>query len=113
MTIPMQYAVSNSALNSHVVLLSIRDDKTIWEYTWNHSTVVELWKCSQPPAPTATVHIYPCRTLVAQIPAVGKDGEWATLREVKAIALMHVARNIDITNRVLTSSAVSISREQF
>lgn len=113
MTYPIEHQVSISALNHHVVLLSVRDGNTTWEYTWNHSTIVELWKCSHPAAPTRTVHVYPMRQLVAQIPAVAPDGEWATLQQVKAISQMHLARNIDITNRVLADSSLSISREQF
>ena len=113
MTYQVQHAVNSSALNHHVVVLSIQDGNTIWEYTWNHSVNVELWKCSVPPAPTPSVHVFPTRQLIAVIPAAGADGEWATLMEAKSVAQMHVARNIDITNRVLTASSVHISREQF
>lgn len=100
----MQYPASNSALNHHLVVHRITalvesHCTQTFEYTWNHSAVIELWRVYEPVNnPLAHVEVYPHRQLIATLDAVAPDGDPATLRDVKRIALMHGA-TLHVANR--------------
>ena len=109
----MQHQVQYRTTNHWVIIFAVEEADTRWEYLWNHSTTVQLWKCHNPETqPRAYIHIFPSRELMAEMPAVASDGEWATLAEVKNIAQMHAAHNIGISTRVMGSAQYIVSTEQ-
>ena len=107
----MKYPASNSALNHHVVLLTVVSavsgdlEVEAHEYTWNHSTIIQLWRVTKPlTAGRSNVRVFPTRTLVAEIPAFREDGDYATLEDCVTICQMHSAQNIRTLYRTLVGN---------
>lgn len=116
----------NSALNHHLVVhrITAMDEPhctQIFEYTWNHSMTIELWRVYEPKRSTkmpwlttaaavAHVEVYPHRQLVAVLDALSPDGDPATLRDVRNIVKMH-AGTLHIAKRTLAHN--STNTEQY
>ena len=110
----MEYITSNKTTNHYVVVFSIEEQDTRWEYLWNHSKTIELWCCLTPlKQESAYVRVFPSREIVAVIPARSPDGELATLGQARSIAQTHASINLEIQSRVVGSAQRNISTEQY
>jgi len=91
------HVATSTALNHHLVVHRItgyvgEHNIQSFEYTWNHSMTIELWRVYEPrKTHLSNVEVYPHRQLIATLDAVAPDGDPATLQDVKRIALMHGA----------------------
>ena len=96
----ISHAVRDTALNHHIVVWSIRTDEATYEYTWNHSTTVQMWRVLDGTT-TRTLTAFGSRTLLAEMPCASPNGDWGTIADARMTAIMHAAQNIPVPTRTL------------
>ena len=107
----MEYQVKPSALNHHIVIDKFIPlpwaPSTWYEFTWNHSVVIQVWKVKNLRAETHShVRVFSDRQLMAEIPAFAPDGDPATLGDVVGIVKRYIVDNFAVEQAPMQTNSI-------